>query len=120
DRFVGPDRGDDQVAVPPLELFQHRQQLVPLRPALGATEALVRLAPGELEDGDRLLGTRTRLVPALADAGEDRLRRVDRIELRVEIHGAGDAEQLLAPLLRGRVEETLGAVEPTAGDTRDR
>ena len=107
DRVLGADRGDDEIAVPPLELLEHGQELVALGSALRAAQSLLRLAAGELEDGDRLLRPRLRLLAALRDAGEDRLGAGAGVELRIEVHRARDAEQLLAPLLRRRIEQAL-------------
>src|SRR5262245_10237177 len=73
DRGLGAGREDDEVAVPPLELLERGEQLVPLRAALRAAHALLRLAPGQLEHGDCLLGALLRLGAALRDALEQGL-----------------------------------------------
>src|SRR5579872_7590908 len=85
DGVLRPDGGDDEVAVPPLELLEHGQQLVPLRPALRSAQALFRLAAGELQHGDRFLRPLLRLGSALVDAGEDDLRPRGGVELWIEV-----------------------------------
>src|SRR5207302_9709357 len=56
DRGVRTRGEDDEVAVPPLELLERREELVALRPGLGAAHALPCLAPGQLQHPDRLFG----------------------------------------------------------------
>src|SRR5581483_5162570 len=103
-------RDDDEVAVPPLELLERREELVPLRAPLGAADPLLRLAARQLEHGDGLLRLLPRLRPALAETGEHDLGRVRGVEGGVEVDGARDAEKRLAPAGRGGVEEPLRPV----------
>src|SRR5207253_3582961 len=120
DRTLGSGRHDDEVAVPGLELLEHGQQLLALRAALRAAEALVSFALREVELLELTLGLLARLVAALRDAREDRLRRSVRLELRIEVDRAGDLEQRLASLCRLGVEQARDAVEPPARDARER
>ena len=46
---LGAGGDDDEVAVPPLELLEHREQLVALGAALGPPHALLGLPAGQLE-----------------------------------------------------------------------
>ena len=119
-RLLGAGRDDDEVAIPPLEPLEHRKQLVALRASLRAADALLGLAPGQLLHGDGLLGLLLRLHPALEDSFEQRLRTVACVERGIEIDGACDRDQRVAPLLRGGVEQPLGTVEASGGHARDR
>ena len=51
---------------------------------------------------------------------EHRRRRVGRVELRLRVRRAGDAQQLLAAAPSLRVEQPLGPVEAAAGHARER
>src|SRR5439155_5952466 len=55
DGVVRADGDGDQVAVPPRELLERREQLVALAAALRAAQALLGVARGELERLDDLL-----------------------------------------------------------------
>src|SRR4051794_28835025 len=60
-RLLGAGRDDDEVAIPPLQPFEGREELVPLCAALRAAHALLGLAPGELLYRDDRLGLLLRL-----------------------------------------------------------
>ncbi len=57
---------------------------------------------------------------ALGDPREQDLRRIGCVELGIEIDGARDREQRLAPLRRCGIEQARGPVEPPAGNARER
>src|SRR5207248_11779823 len=73
DGRLGACGDDDEVAVPPLELFERGEELVPLGAALCSAHALLGLTAAPLEDGDRLLGLLLRLGSSLRDPLEQRL-----------------------------------------------
>jgi hypothetical protein len=110
---------DDEVPVPPFELLQRGEQLVPLGAALRAADALLGLPACQLEHRDRAHGAVLRLEPALADPGEERLRGVSCIERGIEVDRARHLEQRGAAPGGGRVEQAPCAVEPSGGDARD-
>ena len=116
-----PAASDDEVAVPPLQLLEHREQLVALGAALRAPDALLRLAarsaraPRPTPPPSPSPPRRARRCPRAAPA-----RRPLASNSGIEVDGARDAEQRLAPLRRGRVEQPLRPVEPAAGDARER
>ena len=120
DRRLGARRDDDEVAVPRRELLEGREQLLALRSALGAAEALVALPRRELEPLQLGLG-------ALAGRGTRRPRGlqqrtggVGRLERVIRIGRPRDAEKLVAAPDRLGIEQPLGAVEPTGGDACER
>ena len=113
-------REDDEVAVPPLELLEHREQLVALRAALGAAHPLLGLPAGQLEHGDGLLRLLLRLGAALCDAREQDLGAGGRVETRVEVDVPGDGDQRLAASRGRRVEQAGRPVEPPRRDAGER
>src|SRR5262249_59379265 len=94
------DRRHDEIAVPRGQLLERGEQLVALRPARGAPDALLRLAYGQVEQRQLLLGLLLRLRGTLPSALEDSLRGGARIELRVCVDGARDLERKHPRMLR--------------------
>ena len=118
---VGRTRGhSDQVAEPGGELLEREQQLLPLGAASGTLELLVDLARGQVEPLEARLQLGFRLVRALARTREDRARRGGRVELGIEVDGAGGVEQCRPAGGSLRVEQALDAVEPAGGQAGDR
>ncbi len=66
------------------------------------------------------LAPRARLGPALGRGVEEPRRRVRRLELGIAVDVARELEQRVASLGGGGVEQALDAVEPPAGDARER
>src|SRR5436190_4705112 len=120
DGRLGACGDDDEVAVPPFELFERGEELVPLGPALCSAHALLGLTPAQLEHGDRLLGLLLRLGASLRDPLEQRLRAVPCVERRVEVHRTRDGEKRLAAARRCGIEQAGRAVETPGGRTRER
>jgi hypothetical protein len=56
DRLFGADGDRNQVAVPPRQLLERREQLVALRAALHPAQPLLGLALREVELGELLFG----------------------------------------------------------------
>ena len=116
-----PDRDDDEVAVPRVELLEAEQDLLALGSPHRAAGSLLLLA--------RRSGRAPRspaCARSFASAARSAAMRQQRsaaasaARSRVAVDGARDLEQRLSPPRRLRVEQPLDAVEPPAGDARER
>src|SRR5581483_4526960 len=94
--------------------------LLPLRATLGPPDVLVRLALGKIAVRERLFGSRPRLGGPLGGERQHRLSGAGRVEVRVRVHCARNAEQLVAPARRLGIEEPLDPIEPPGGDPCER
>ena len=120
DSALRADGGDDEVAVPGRELFERREQLLPLGAACRAANSLLRLAGRQVERLElRFRGT-LRLGGTFTCPVEDPLRCVARLELGIRVDGARNFEQGFAPARRLGVEQTRSSVETTRGEACER
>ncbi len=103
----------------PGEEVERVEHLLALGAAARALAALLRLARS-LGGQRLLLGLGLDARPALLRELGDAPRGRARVERRVEVDGAGQLDQAVAPLPGVRVEQALGAVEAPGGDARER
>jgi len=106
DGAVGTGRDDHEVAVPRCELLERREQLLPFGSPLCPANPLLGLPGGEIATFEELLLPVLRGRAALGCSRQDRLGRVGRLELRVEVGAACRLDQRSTPLFGRRVEQT--------------
>ena len=120
DRVLGADGDGDQVAVPPPELLERREQLVALGAALRAPHALLGLAGRQLQRLDGLLGLGARVCAALLDPVEERARRLDRRRRRRRRRRCARRRAASRGDASVGIEQPLEPVEASGGEARDR
>ena len=115
-----PDRHDDEVAVPRRELLERLEHALARRAELGAPQALLALAVGQVEPLDLFFCRRPRRLRDRVGHPHDGRGCRRGLERRIRVDAPRQSEQLLPPRRRVVVEQPLRAVEPAAGDTRER